>query len=71
MAVEWSRKSYSEPAESNLLRCKSIIFQVLFKDWGHRVGSSFNLFVSVLIKGMRRQGEFKIFLCDLRNMGCA
>ena len=50
------QKILYEPAESNLLRCKSIIFLVLFENWGHRVGSSFNLFVSDLNQGNEEAG---------------
>ena len=56
----------------NRIYChESIIFLALFKDWGRRVGSRFHLLCLMLIKGMRRWGEFKIFLYDPRDMGCA
>ena len=51
-----SRKPYLEPA----------VFLLLFKDGGRRVGSKFHLLV-LFIKKMRKLGEFKIFLRELRD----
>ena len=51
-----SRKPYLEPA----------VFLLLFKDGGRRVGPKFHLLV-LFIKKMRKLGEFKIFLRELRD----
>ena len=62
MAVEWSRKSYSEPAESNLLRSW---FYSKNEDAGKF--QDFIFLFLMLIKGMKRRDEFNIFLRDSRD----
>ena len=62
MVVTWSKKSCLGVA-----KLVSFVFLVLSKDGGRRVSSIFHLFFLMLIKGMGRRCEFKIFLCDPRD----
>ena len=58
----WSKTSYLGQAE-----IAPFVFLVLFKDGGRRVSPRFLILFLMLINGMRRRGEFKIFLHDARD----
>ena len=62
VVVAWSRKSCLGPAE-----IVSFVCVVLFKDEGRRVSPRFHIFFLMLIKRMKKQGEFNISLCDPRR----
>ena len=62
MVAAWNGKTYSKPAE-----IASVVFLVLFKDGVTEWVEDFIFLFPMLIKGMRRRGEFNIFLRDPRN----
>ena len=62
MVVAWSRKSCLGPAE-----IVSFVCVILFKDEGRRVSPRFHIFFLMLIKRMKKQGEFNISLRDPRR----
>ena len=62
MLVARSRKSYLGPAE-----IASFVSLVLCKNGGCRVSRDFVFFFLMLIKEMRRWGEFTISLLDPRD----
>ena len=60
--MAWSKKYCLR-----LTEISSFVCLVLSKDGGHRVSPRAQLLFLVLIKGMRRPSEFKIFLRDPRD----
>ena len=62
MVVAWRRDSCLGPAE-----IAPFVFLVLFKDWDPVWVQDFVFLFLMLIKGVRRRCEFKIFLLDPRD----